>query len=80
MEDVWQYRELIFYKGGALTVQVALLSLVLATLFGLIAAQLTDRTDSSALDLYDAAPEPRPGPTGQPLFLAQLMKSATIRK
>jgi hypothetical protein len=26
------------------------------------------------------APEPRPGPTGTPLSLAQLMKSATIRK
>ncbi|MBO6837501.1 MAG: ABC transporter permease subunit [Alphaproteobacteria bacterium] len=38
MEDVWQYRELIFYKGGALTIQVALLSLVLATLFGLLGA------------------------------------------
>ena len=28
----------------------------------------------------EPAPEPRPGPTGTPLFLAQLMKSATIRK
>ena len=27
-----------------------------------------------------AGPEPRPGPTGTPLFLAQRMKSATIRK
>jgi hypothetical protein len=25
-------------------------------------------------------PAPRPGPTGTPLFLAQLIKSATIRK
>ncbi len=28
----------------------------------------------------DPAPEPRPGPTGTPFCLAQLMKSATIRK
>ena len=28
----------------------------------------------------EPAPEPRPGPTGQPLFFAQLMKSCTIRK
>ena len=28
----------------------------------------------------EPAPEPRPGPTGMPLLLAQLMKSATIRK
>ncbi len=28
----------------------------------------------------EPAPEPRPGPTGTPLFFAQLMKSATIRK
>ena len=28
----------------------------------------------------EPAPEPRPGPTGQPLARAQLMKSATIRK
>lgn len=38
MEEVWQYRELIFYKGGTLTITVALLSLVLATLFGLLGA------------------------------------------
>ena len=28
----------------------------------------------------EPAPEPRPGPTGTPLFLAQLIKSATIKK
>lgn len=38
MEEVWQYRELIFYKGGLLTIQVALMSLVLATIFGLLGA------------------------------------------
>src|SRR5882757_7317910 len=34
----------------------------------------------SAYATRDPAPEPRPGPTGTPLSLAQLMKSATIRK
>ncbi|MNT49077.1 hypothetical protein D3C72_1859050 [compost metagenome] len=34
----------------------------------------------SAYATSEPAPEPRPGPTGTPLFLAQLMKSATIRK
>lgn len=38
MEEIWQYRELIFYKGGWLTIQVALFSLVLATVFGLLGA------------------------------------------
>jgi His/Glu/Gln/Arg/opine family amino acid ABC transporter permease subunit len=38
MEQVWEFRELIFYKGGLLTIQVALLSLVLATIFGLLGA------------------------------------------
>jgi His/Glu/Gln/Arg/opine family amino acid ABC transporter permease subunit len=38
MEEIWQYRELIFYKGGWLTIQVAVYSLVLATVFGLLGA------------------------------------------
>ena len=38
LEDVWQYRELIFYKGGVLTVRIAVYSLALATLFGLLGA------------------------------------------
>ena len=38
MEHIWEYRELIFLKGGFLTIQVALGSLVFATLFGLLGA------------------------------------------
>ena len=43
-----------------------------------------DRYDLAALaagrGVSEPAPDPRPGPTGTPLRLAQLMKSATIRK
>lgn len=38
MEEIWQFRELIFYKGGLLTIQLALFSLVFATVFGLLGA------------------------------------------
>ena len=34
----------------------------------------------SAYATNEPAPEPRPGPTGHPWFLAQLMKSDTIKK
>ncbi len=34
----------------------------------------------SAQATTEPAPEPRPGPTGMSLRLAQLMKSATIKK
>lgn len=38
MEQIWEYRELIFLKGGMVTVQVALGSLFLAVLMGLLGA------------------------------------------
>ena len=34
----------------------------------------------SAYATSEPAPEPRPGPTGMPCSLAQLMKSQTMRK
>jgi histidine transport system permease protein/arginine/ornithine transport system permease protein len=38
MENIWEYRDLIFIKGGLLTIQVGLGSLVIATIFGLLGA------------------------------------------
>lgn len=38
MENIWEYRDLIFYKGGLLTIQLAVYSLILATIFGLLGA------------------------------------------
>ena len=38
MEQIWEYRELIFWKGGLVTIQVALGALILAVLMGLLGA------------------------------------------
>lgn len=38
MEQIWEYRELIFWKGGLVTIQVAFGSLILAVLMGLLGA------------------------------------------
>lgn len=38
MEQIWEYRELVFFKGGLVTVQIALGSLLLAVFMGLIGA------------------------------------------
>ena len=38
MDAIWEYRDLIFVKGGLLTVEVAVYSLILATIFGLLGA------------------------------------------
>ncbi len=38
MDKVWEFRELLFIKGGMVTIQVGLLSLVFATLMGLLGA------------------------------------------
>ncbi len=38
MEEFWQYKDLIFLKGGALNIKICIGSLVLATLFGFLGA------------------------------------------
>lgn len=38
MEKVWEFRELLFIKGGSVTIQIGLASLFFATLLGLLGA------------------------------------------